>query len=230
MDKQQPRQFKLSINRQAQLQAKLDLNVAFASAMMAWAGIERSLYYWFASVTGMRDGMARAIYYSARSFAARAEMIESSIEYAFQQSPAEIEFLKETLKKARQYSEFRNRMAHGEPMMMITDNPDVVSYQITQGKNIERHKDTAVTITDMGTAIENFYTLSNCTRDAIPRFRRRDPNAKSLQECLAIVRALPNQASAKSVPNSATPETPSQDRPHRNKKAYRAGRKIQKPE
>ena len=220
------RKFQANIDVQALTMARVELDSEFGATMLAWSNIERFLYHWFAGITAMPDGMARAIFYSARSFNARAEMLEAAIEYAHKQTPAEIAFIKEAIKKARQFSEFRNRMAHGEARLTINPrDPKDVHYKITQGKNVERSEETAITITDLRQAQKSFKKLFTLLMGIIPQFR--DENGLTAEQALPLVRELPNQPNKESGPTVSEPET-EPPRPHRNKKAHREAQKAKK--
>ncbi len=118
------RKFKFTINKDRLLDATVDFHIHYGNAMARWAQLENALYLWFSAATAMNDAVGRAIFYSARGFAARAEMLEAAVEHATTLSPEQIEFLKEAIKKARQYSGFRNKVAHGEPRVHLYENEE----------------------------------------------------------------------------------------------------------
>ena len=118
-------------------QARAEFHHAYGVAMAQWGGVERGLYLWFVHATQMKEKVARAVLYSARSFNARAEMLQAVIDQAAHLAPERLDFIQKALGRAWGYSSFRNRMAHGEPMMNILDirgQPRKVSWAIAQGK------------------------------------------------------------------------------------------------
>ena len=109
-----PRKFKFTLQKEQLADASAELYHYYGHVMTRWSQLETALFYWFAKITKMPDGMSRAIFYSARGFAARAEMLEAAVANATELTPDQLKILKEALKKARSYSAFRNKVAHGE--------------------------------------------------------------------------------------------------------------------
>ena len=150
-------------------QARAEFHHAYGVAMAQWGGVERGLYLWFVHATQMKEKVARAVLYSARSFNARAEMLQAVIDQAAHLAPERLDFIQKALGRAWGYSSFRNRMAHGEPMMNILDirgQPRKVSWAIAQGK--ARDGSTDISIEDLETAHRNFYVLQNLLIDTHP--------------------------------------------------------------
>jgi hypothetical protein len=224
-------EYKLNVSKAMLAQASAEFYHFYGHAMARWASLERSLYYWFRGSTGMQDGMARAIFYGARGFGARAEMLEAAIEHATVLDPTQLAFIKEALKKARNYSAFRNKMAHGDPQPNLTHsngNVTAIHYTIVQGSDPAAAGDKPLSIEDLDTAAENITTLHYCIMDMIPWFRAHGV-PKSAEECLALVRGLPNQPNDKSARTPSGASQPPQGRQPRNKKAYRASQQTEKP-
>jgi hypothetical protein len=205
----------VTINMEDWHDANAEFLFFYGQAMAEWASVERGLFYWFAGITRMKEGMARAIFYGAKGFAARAEMLESVIPFAEQQSKEEIEFIKSALKKAWSFVPFRNAIAHGEPIPVITDD----GIHMTMGKAKDVTDKDVVTIKHMGIAAKNFSRLATAIITAIPRHR----DGTTLEECLAQVQELPNQAH---LEGDQTPSAPLQQYPGApvrvNKKEFRA--------
>lgn len=181
-------------------QAHAEFHHAFGCAMSEWAGVERSLFYWFTYITRMKSEMARAVFYSARSFNARADMLAAAIAEAKRQTEVELEFIRTALKRARGYGGFRNNLAHGEPIMNIMgpkEAPRAIHYSITQGKKPNLGSD--ITIADLLTAAKNFHSLKLIITEALP-WEKRVP-----EECLAQLLALPTQANSKVTRSPSKP-------------------------
>lgn len=91
---------------------------AYGAAMEAWAQMEHALLAWFLSATGLSEPIGRAVFFSAKSFAGRRDMLDDVIPF----SPFDEDvraFLKAVLKKTKQYSEFRNKAVHGQPVFDV---------------------------------------------------------------------------------------------------------------
>jgi hypothetical protein len=210
-------QIKFRMHKDQLVTATLEFHQHLGAVMRMWSGVERALYNWFERATGMPDSMARGIFYGARGFSARAEMLESTLEHTTALTPAQSVFVKEAVKKARQYSGFRNRVAHGEPRLTVVHGePTTAHYVIVQGKDVAS-PDEFLSIDDLDGRI---HTLQRCATEMHPWLRERNKNLLSPEECLAQVRALPNQPHDKSDPIPSTSEQPPPDG-RVNKKAYR---------
>jgi hypothetical protein len=224
-----PRTFQFKVSAEQMGVATGELFHYFGLFMTRWAQLETTLYYWFGRVTTMPEGMSRAIFYGARGFAARAEMLEAAIEHATVLKPEETAVLKEGVKKARQYSTFRNKVAHGEPRLNVKDlNNPQIHYTITQGKNTPNEKEEVITLEHLTAAASNIHTLVDCIRDTLPPLRTAKQNPKSPEECLAIIRSLPNEAQSKSDQTDAASAPQPKEPQHRNKKEYRAAQAEKK--
>lgn len=211
-------------------QAHGEFHHAFGTAMAEWAGLERSLYYWFARITRMNHEMASAVFYSGRSFNARADMLQAAIDRADVLTKIEAMSVQEALKKVWAYSGFRNSMAHGEPMMQIVElagQPKTFSYVLTQGKHTKPNPAAEISIQHLMIAAENFHNLKCLILDLHPGMRGKD--APTPEECLALLRTLPSQANSKSAQNPSGPAQQPEDPARRNKKEYRAGQQAKKP-
>ncbi len=224
-----PRQFKFTILKDQLGEATLEFYHFYGHALARWSQLETALYYWFERTTGMQDAMARAIFYGARGFFARAEMLDAAIEHAATLSPTETAFLREALKKAKSYSSFRNKIAHGEPRLNVVEGtPETkLHYTITQGRNTPASGEEAISVTELATAADNFHTLAQCIRDMLP-FPVKNPKAKSPEECLSLVRSLPIEPNNKNSPTAAASTPQPQGPQRRNKKEYRAEQAARK--
>jgi hypothetical protein len=225
-----PRTFQFTLKRDHIDEAYVDLFVSYGHAMVCWAHLEAMLYRWFALITNMPDAMCRAIYYGARGFAARAEMLEAAIEYATILSGDDTLFLSEALKKARGYSGFRNKIAHGEPHMAVSKpgGEYKATFTVVQGRESPLNRQVSISIEDIGTAADNFRQLAVCIHDRMPNANVGRIQFQSPQECLSQVRALPNEPNGKSDPTATTSAQRPQGPVHRNKKAYRADQEVRK--
>jgi hypothetical protein len=172
--------------------------------MAEWAGIERGLFAWFAGISGMTDQMSRSVFYSARSFNGRGDMLEDAIEHDKKHTPEEIAFIKAGLKKAWNYSGFRNSAVHGEVILNVGN--EEVFYSIIQGYDFQQVPARPILIDELTAATENFAALKQCLLFARPEYRATPgTKAKSIEEYLALVQSLPNQANARSGPAPPKP-------------------------
>jgi hypothetical protein len=64
----------------------------------------------------------------------------------------------------------------------------------------------------------------------LPWLRERNEKVKTPEECLALVRALPNRAHDKNASNPSAPEQQPQELGRPNKKEYRAEQAAKKAE
>jgi hypothetical protein len=217
---------KFTIRKEVLATALAEFQQFFGHSMQQWSKLERSLCDWFQHITGMKDSMARAIFYSARGFMARIEMLESAIEHTDRLSPHELEFLTAAIKKSSQYAGFRNKIVHGEPRPHYNIAEHLASYEIVDGADVTG-QGKFISVDDLKRAALRIHTLHTCISHMHPWLRERNQNLKSPEECLAQVRALPNEASANT--DGPTPEAssrPAQGPVHRNKKEHRAAQKA----
>lgn len=185
--------------------AYAEFHFAYGITLANWAGVERALFYWFYRATEMSETMARAIFYSARSFNGRAEMLEAAIAHNHTLVGDELAFIKSAIKRAWQYNSFRNRIAHGEPIMNIIELADPkagktsrsIDWSIVEGKSTKGpDPETDVSIDRLKNAAENFHRLQSMLNDALGK-------NKSHQKYLELVRELPNQADSRGDHNSS---------------------------
>jgi hypothetical protein len=221
---------RFTVKDETQQRASFEFLHAFGLAMSQWARLERSLYDWFERASEMRSEMASAIFFGARGFSARAEMLESILEHAKVLSTTETEFLKEAIKKARQFSQFRNSIAHGEPLPNFVRSGDDIEmhYAIVHPKHVRTMHPDQLSVEDIFVAADNIHSLQRCTVEMSAWLRERNQNLRSPEECLAHVRALPNQAHLKNAPSNEESEPQPQEPSRPNKKAYRAEQAAKK--
>jgi hypothetical protein len=219
-----PETFEMSVKRELLEHASLELHINYGIAMERWSALEQAMYLWFEHLTGLKREVASAIFYCARGFFSRAEMLESLIEVVCDAEKIETQIMKEGIKKARNYSGFRNKLAHGERLLNIHQSRagDTAHYVITQGKSATNPKADEITIQHMQIAADNVRSLHKAMLSILPVFMNSD-EALSPAECLATIRSLPNQPQNKSAPTPSAPAQSDQGPVHRNKKAHRAG-------
>ena len=177
--------------------AHTELHYYYGIALANWSGIERGLFYWFYRTTAMSEAMARAVFYSARSFNGRAEMLDAAVAHNPTIVGDELAFIKAAIKKAGRFSSFRNRIAHGEPIINVIELKEqggnqasrTIDCSIVQGKSHGPDPATDVPIKSLTNAAENFHRLQCLLADALGRDK---PHAKYLEQ----LRKLPSQADA----------------------------------
>jgi hypothetical protein len=162
---------------------------AYGAAMTAWARLEGVLFYWFMDATGFNEPIARAIFFSARNFTGRRDMLRASLPFA-RFDDAGMAVIKAGLGKARKWSEFRNKIAHGEPVLDIRQqSASWGQFVLAEGKSIEE-SDPVVTVHDLNIATRNFDELRRLLWDAHPMYRTPTLDAG---QYLRLIRELPNQ-------------------------------------
>jgi hypothetical protein len=226
---------KISISQEMLSRATFEFYHFYGHAMASWASLESSLQHWFSHLTGMDHNMGSAIFFGARGFGARADMLDAAIQTCKSKPQAQIEFIKEAVKKARQYSSFRNKIAHGEPRLNVTKSGDIedggpvesAHYMLIQGKSGLSVKDPGISVTELNVAIGNIKRLRTYIISAA-NFRSVS-GSKPPEECRALVLALPNEPQNKSDQIPEVPVGPLQHPIRRNKKAYRASKKKRRP-
>jgi hypothetical protein len=163
---------------------------AYGGAMMAWARLEGCLFYWFMRASGMDEPLARAIYFSARSFTGRRDMLIAAIRFSSFDDQATA-VIKAGIQKARRYSEFRNQVAHREPLFDIRQgSPTWAQFVLAEGRSLDEGND-MLTIKHLGIATRNFNALTQLLWQVHPTFRTTSTDATG---CLRLIRELPNQA------------------------------------
>lgn len=169
----------------------------------AWSRIEDGLFEWFKLCTGLEERLARAVFYSARSFDGRRDMLSAAIPF----SPCDEKTrtgIRLCIKRARQYSEFRNRISHGHIVYCVGT---VTQHVITEGRSLSSaRKDwsTITTLEDLKVATINFEGLEYCLLGFHPEYQE---TAVCEQGCLEEIQALPIAANSKQ-PFPIPPRTP----------------------
>jgi hypothetical protein len=116
----------------------------------------------------------------------------------------ELAFVKAAIKKAGQFSNFQNRIAHGEPTINVIELKDqdgnqasrTIDCSIVQGKSHGPDPATDVSITRLANAAENFHRLHCLLTDALGLDKQHAKYGEQL-------RKLPGQADALSNHDSA---------------------------
>jgi hypothetical protein len=214
------KQFQVTVNKDALIRAKADFVYFYGHAMSEWSTVERGLYYWFARMANLKAGPARAIFYGQRGFSARAEMIESLVPYAENVMPLDLDLVKEGVTRARQYSGFRNAIAHGEPIPHITDHPENVSFVMSRPKT-PWGPSKSITLEQIEMAAANFAILGRALARAA---QKREPT----EGLLGLIRALPTEPYVQSAPNSPASDKQPPPDGRVNKKAHRAAKQAAK--
>jgi hypothetical protein len=161
-------------------------------AVAAWSTIEDGLFEWFKYCTGLEEYIARSVFYSARSFEGRRDMLSAAIPFS-QGDEKTRTGIRLCIKRARQYSEFRNRISHGHLIYYATTVPQ---YVIAEGRTLSSPwNDTKyVTLDDLKAATLNFEGLAYCLLGFHPQWQAPDVCE---QGCLEEIQALPIAASSK---------------------------------
>ena len=172
----------------------------FGKTMAAWTSVEEGLFEWFKLCSGMHEQLARGVYYSTRGFAGRRDMLIAAIPF----SPCDEKTrqgIRLCAKRARKYSEFRNRIAHGNPVFAAGNHGRVTDEHVFKPGHtfMTFGADDYVTISDLEAAAANFASLGQLLLGFHPEWQAPDVCEAG---CLAEIRALPTEA------NSTEPSRP----------------------
>jgi hypothetical protein len=200
------------------IEARQEFLFRLGVAMAEWANVERGFYYWFAAFTKLNDPMARSIFYGAKGFGARADMVESTIPFAQGFSDVEIKLVELAVKKARNYSGFRNSLAHGEPIPIVSANGGLMVMKMGDAKRPSFKNE--ITVDEISLAAVNFATLATALiRASQPLIMTP---GESTKQFLSLIQQLPNQANSKSDPTPAGSGKPHERQARPNNKVHRA--------
>jgi hypothetical protein len=182
----------------------------YGEAMTAWTRLESAIFRWFQYSTRMSDPLARAVFYSARNFTGRRDMLLAAMPYAVLTDPEQA-FIRAALKKTRRYSEFRNQMAHREPILDTREQSrSYLQMIMIEGADVAADPD-AITLKQLRIATQNVLELRTLLDAAFPPDRL--PTA-SVETYLLQVRTLPNEAhSEEPAPIQEQNKPPPQRRP-----------------
>jgi hypothetical protein len=161
-------------------------------AVAAWSTIEDGLFEWFKHCTGLEERLARSVFYSARSFEGRRDMLSAAIPFSSCDEKTRTG-IRLCIKRARQYSEFRNRISHGH--IIYTYIGVAPQHVITEGRALSGAPNTSyVTLEDLKAATINFDGLAYCLLGFHPEWQAPDVCALG---CLEEIQALPIAANSK---------------------------------
>jgi len=183
-----------------QMKADDEFHLAYGRALSEWATIEQRLFFWFLFITQMRPDLGRSIFYSARNFNGRMDMLEAAMGKAALDQATSY-FLKAAFRKARQFSSFRNNLAHGETMFDgRPDSPYYLKTYLVDGKRNDGSVDAVATGDTLETARNNFRELSRIIMDGLMIAQGDHSCSSSLEICRQQVLALPSEADSP-IPN-----------------------------
>lgn len=148
-------------------EVEANLYETLGKAMSEWSGVEGSLLSLFQIHTSMPHALARRVFFSARSFNGRADML-SAAAVGSDQSDDLKDYTKAVITKARQYSAFRNALAHGHAAVIprwagtAYDNQGVILEERESGPPQEGR---AITVPQIENAIGHFFALALITTE-----------------------------------------------------------------
>lgn len=119
------------------------------------------------------------------------------------------EIIRAMIKKARHFQAFRNKLAHGEFHFHLDEKgPQKVRTVMLDGKQNPKTAETFITMDDLSIAAKNFEQLATHIFDALEHAQGiSDYEGSSLEKCLELIRALPNQANCQTpTPNPEIPK------------------------
>jgi hypothetical protein len=162
----------------------------FGRAMAAWAKVERAFYAWFEHITLLDMRQAQPLYYAVTNFRSRMDLISAGLAFVKLDCKEEEEFIGKAIKLARNYSSFRNRLAHGE---------FTIDGLIVEGRTVDRAeaRKNAISHEQLRAAANNFQTLADLlwqARDLGLMGEIEDEPDASLSGCIQRLRDLPRRA------------------------------------
>jgi hypothetical protein len=193
-----------------------DFYLEYGPAMFAWQLLESELATLFAIVCKIQPAMAIQIFYSATSFNARTDMFSAALGASKADDDA-ITFARALIKKSKQYSEFRNKFAHDQPLLYqhgLAGSGATFEILLIHGRGQfqtdavkKRYRDNAVRVSQIKRAAKAFRDLSDLIRDFWGDLSlQRTP---SLDKFRARLQALPNlQPPTAPAPPAAKPKRP----------------------
>ena len=172
-----------------------EFDKAFGRALSEWSHVEEGLVEWFWACTKLDLGIATAVYYSANSFIARRDMLIAAIPFSpFDEKTRQ--GIRLCAKRARAYSEFRNRIAHGHPIFVTSTN----EYAFAQGRHpVSTPRKPHVMLSNLKIAAENFRSLGGLLLGFHPDWQH---SSVCEAGCLEEIEALPTVATSWNHPGS----------------------------
>jgi hypothetical protein len=168
----------------------------YGPAMFEWQGIEMEMATLFAIVCEIQPAMAIQIFYSATSFNARTDMFSAALGASKADADA-ITFARSLIKQAKQYSEFRNKFAHDQPLLHQQYQPAQFEILMVHGRGQfqsdavkKRYRANAVTVPQIKKAARAFRDLAKIIRDFWGDLTMQQP--PSLDKLRVRLQALPN--------------------------------------
>ena len=120
------------------MQAETDFQISYGRFMQRWARIEQATFHIFRWFSQIPEPLARSIFYSSKNFTGRADMLESTFGH-INEWKEYLPAVKAAIKKARQFSGFRNQIAHGEPRWDIRNvSPTFKQYVLVGERTLFR--------------------------------------------------------------------------------------------
>jgi hypothetical protein len=189
----------------------------YGPAMFAWQLLESELATLFAIVCKIQPAVAIQIFYSATSFNARTDIFSAALT-ASKADQTAIEFAHLLIKKSKQYSEFRNKFAHDQPLLYqhglgpgLGANFEII---LVHGKGQfqsdavkKRYRDLATTVPQIKKAGAAFRDLANIIRDFWGDLTMQQP--PSLDKLRARLLVLPTlRLPTAPIPPIARPKRP----------------------
>jgi hypothetical protein len=173
--------------------------IEYGSAMLAWQIVESELATLFSKLTKIPPDMAVQIFYSARSFKGRIDIVKAALVPC--KIPTEIKsFAFKLISKSKQYSDYRNKFAHDQPLLHQSGHPATFEVIVVDGKGQFQSDEVkaeyikkAISTGEIRDIAAHFRNLADIIRDfwSLPL---RSPLPETLHRQFA---ALPNLPPAK---------------------------------
>lgn len=146
----------------------------YGPAMFAWQLVESELATLFSRITSIPPNMAIQIFYAGTNFNTRSDVFSSALT-ACQVDEAIKTATQDLIEKAKQYSGFRNKIAHDQPLLHQSGgigNSAQFEIVMVHGKGQfqtdrvkRRYIQNAITVADISEAARAFRDLANIIRD-----------------------------------------------------------------
>jgi hypothetical protein len=169
----------------------------YGPAMFAWQLIEAELATLFSRLTKIPPDMAIQIFYSGTGFNARIDVFSASLT-ASKADEAIKTLAHGIIAKSKQYSAFRNKFAHDQPLLYQHGQPAKFEIVMAHGKGQfqsdavkKRYMDAAITVPEIKEAAAAFRDLATFIRDLWAQFPIRRTSIDKLHARLQALPILP---------------------------------------
>jgi hypothetical protein len=189
------------MKRKTEKEIQDDFYRIYGDAMSIWSTIEYVLSFWFSYASGTTPAMADRIMSSAKSFNAKTGMLDAAF-YGTHHNVDLTSFFRAAMKTTRNYSDFRNKLAHNQFMFIKQDKRMVIA---RRADPFWEHD--VVSVGQLLAGARNFFWLKTAWLYALPTALPKP--VLTPKQGLRLIHALPKSADSKvavrSVPRRLRP-------------------------